>query len=328
MLRGMVVLMWAFAPVVSAEEDELFFNQQKAPESIEDLQAIQDALLKVLPETRKAVVGIEMGMGSGSGVIVSEDGLVLTAAHVSGGIDIDMTVILEDGTRLDAVSLGVDGTTDAAMIKIVPEGKYPFATVDRTDSAQLGHWVFAMGHPGGYDEERGSIVRLGRLVRNAATTIQSDCKLIGGDSGGPIFDMKGRVIGINSRVGQTFEQSMHVPSRVFVEHWDAMLGNEWIGDEMFAQKPVKGQALIGVGLKELEDDGGLEVLRVNEDSGADKAGVEEGDILIKADDQDIPNRAALDEIMAEKAPQDRIKLLLKRGEEEVELTVKLGTRPQ
>lgn len=337
-MRWLALTAAAFALVAPAHAQEgenadaplerPYFNDLAAPKSIEDLQAIQDKLLEVLPNARAALVGIEMGNGSGSGVIISEDGLILTAAHVSGGVDIDMEVILEDGSRHDAVSLGVDSSTDAAMIKIVDEGTYPFAPIDRTNGTRVGDWVFAMGHPGGHDEDRGSVVRLGRLVRSQSTTIQSDCKLIGGDSGGPIFDMHGRVIGINSRVGQTVENSMHVPMRTFIDNWDALLNNEFLGNEVFASKPVKGKALIGLALEELEDGAGLKVMRVSDGSGGQKAGVEEGDVLIKADDVDLVSRAKLNEVMAQKAPQDRLKLVLKRGDEEIEVTVKLGTRPE
>ena len=95
---------------------------------------------------------------------------------------------------------------------------YTPVELDRGDSASLGDWVYALGHSGGFEKERGVGVRIGRLVRMAEQTINSDCNLIGGDSGGPLFNMKGQLIGIHSRVGASLEQNMHVPLREFLKN--------------------------------------------------------------------------------------------------------------
>ena len=101
-----------------------------------------------------------MGGGSGSGVIVSEKGLVLTAAHVSAGVGKKMTVIMEDGTRYKAISLGLVASTDAAMVQIEEEGSYPYVELDRGGTPSLGDWVYALGHSGGFEKERGVGVRI------------------------------------------------------------------------------------------------------------------------------------------------------------------------
>ena len=203
------------------DEERLYFNDLKAPESIEDLENIQNALQAVLCNARAATVCLELGeeMGSGSGVIVSADGLILTAAHVSGGVDRTIEAVMEDGTRYPVRTLGLLSNTDAAMAKIEGEGPFPFVEIDRENRSVLGDWVMALGHAGGFDQERGLVVRLGRIVKLAQYTIQTDGTLIGGDSGGPLFDLHGRLIGIHSRVGQEKAENRHVMIDEFLNNW-------------------------------------------------------------------------------------------------------------
>src|SRR5690606_34266795 len=108
---------------------------------------------------------------------------------------------------------------------------------------------------------RGLVVRLGRLVRIANSTIQSDCILIGGDSGGPLFDLSGRLIGINSRVGNELQANLHIPMSEFVANWDAMLASEFIGDGPYAKRPVPGSGFLGLATN-ARPEGGLVVTKV------------------------------------------------------------------
>ncbi len=306
-----------------AADGRPYFNEKQVPENLRDLRKIQEALQENLPRSRSATVSIDLGGGSGSGVIVSEKGLVLTAAHVSGGVGKKMTVIMEDGTRHEATSLGLVATTDAAMIRIDKEGTYPYVEIDEKDTASLGDWVYALGHSGGYDKERGVGVRIGRLVRMADQTINSDCNLIGGDSGGPLFDMKGRLIGIHSRVGQTLEQNMHVPIREFMAHWEGMEKNEFIGEGPFAQKDAT--AFMGVGTEQREE-GGLQVKVVGENSPAEDAGIKVGDVILELDGEKIEAKEAFSAAIRECKPGDKVKLKILRDDEEIEVEVELGEK--
>ncbi len=123
------------------------------------------------------------------------------------------------------------------MIRITDPGTWPFVEIDKSQSTKLGDWVFALGHSGGFDKERGIVLRPGRIVRIADQSLQSDCILIGGDSGGPLFDMTGRLIAIHSRVGAQLVVNMHVDIKVFKEKWNALLNSEFLGDGPFAKKP-------------------------------------------------------------------------------------------
>jgi serine protease Do len=311
-------------PGLSAGE-RLYVNDKKAPENRKDLEVIQSALLAALPKARAATVGIELEEGFGTGVIVSADGLVLTAAHVSGAVKKKITVILEDGTKLKAQTLGLNSETDAAMIRITEPGTWPFVEIDRNDSARLGDWVFALGHSGGFDKNRGLVTRLGRLVRMAHSTFQSDCILIGGDSGGPLFDLQGRLVGINSRVGDKAQENLHVPMSEFVGKWDDLLKGEFIGEGPFTKKPVKGSGFLGLAT-EARPEGGLKVTKVGKKSPAETAGLKVGDVILKLNDTPLAKREDLQNLLKEMAEGDEITLDLLRGGKNETLTLNLGAR--
>lgn len=305
--------------------ERLYINDKKAPENRKDLEAIQSALIAALHKTRAATVCIEISEGTGTGVIVSPDGLILTAAHVTGGVNKKVTVILEDGTKLKARTLGLVANTDAAMMRITDKGEWPFVEIDRRDSARLGDWVFALGHSGGFDKERGLVVRLGRLVRMANSTFQSDCILIGGDSGGPLFDLSGTLVGINSRVGGELQENLHVPMSEFVKNWDALLDAEFIGEGPYATKPVKGSGFLGLAT-DSRPEGGLKVTKVGRKSPAETAGLKEGDVILKLNDTPVATREDLQKLLKEMAAGDEIALELERGGKTETLTLNLGAR--
>ncbi len=321
-LRLLLALVLVF-PQAHAERP--YFNDKKAPENRKDLEAIQSALTGALPKVREATVCIDIGDGSGSGVIVSADGLVMTAAHVSTGVGKAVTVIMEDGRKLKAETLGLVASTDAALVKITEKGPFPFVGIDRENSTRLGDWVFSLGHSGGFDKDRGSVVRLGRLVRTANTTIQSDCSLIGGDSGGPLFDMEGRLIGIHSRVGQQLQVNMHVPVREFLDNWDRMLASEFIGEGPFAEKPRKGSGFLGLAT-EANAGGGLTVTKVGRESPAEAAGIKEGDVLLKLNGTDLAQREQLQDLVKEMAAGDKVEIQAQRGGKPQTFKFNLGER--
>ena len=300
------------------------FNEQDAPKTQEDLLAIQDALMTAYPKVKEATVSISIGEGFGSGVIVSEDGLILTAAHVTAAVDKELTVILNDGTELEAVSMGLLSESDAAMMRITEEGKYPYVEINRDDDYRKSHWTFALGHSGGFDKDRGPVLRLGRIIRDTDTTLHSDCKVIGGDSGGPLFDLDGKLIAIHSRVSKRLEENMHVPMREYLKHWEELSTNQFIGDGPFAKRPVKGSGFLGFASS--DTDKGLKIDKLLSEGVAETSGFLVGDILLKMDDVEIANKAALKEFMAEKAEGDKVRVTLLRADEEVVIELKLGKR--
>lgn len=307
-----------------ATGERLYINDKEAPEGRHDLEVIEKAVKKVLEKTRRATICIDLGEGAGSGVIISKDGLILTAAHVTGATGKELTVILPDGKRVEAKSLGLVADSDCAMARITEKGSYPFVQVDKTKSLKLGDWVYSLGHSGGFDEDRGAVVRIGRIVRVADSTLQSDCTLIGGDSGGPLFDLEGRLVGIHSRVGRNLEQNMHVPMREFQRHWDKMLAGEFVGDGPFAKRPAKGEGFLGVGTEDTDD--GLRVKKVGRESPAEEAEIKEGDILLELNGEKLKDKKGFKGLLADMAPGDKVKLLIKRDGKELEIETKLDER--
>lgn len=188
------------------------------PKSREDLRTLQLRSRWVLDRVMPAVVGIAMGGGRsmGSGVIVTADGLVMTAGHVSGPKGSRHEVIFADGTRAPCVSLAQDMRSDAGLLKISgPKKDYPFVQPGDSRRLKVGDWVLGVGHPGGWREGRHAVVRLGRVLSNQGPTIRSDATLVGGDSGGPLFDVDGLVVGIHSRIAGGPSNNFHATSSSF-----------------------------------------------------------------------------------------------------------------
>jgi serine protease Do len=204
------------------------------PLQAESLQERQTRVMATVQKVGAAVVGItgasgQGSMGSGSGVIVSKDGLILTAGHVLAATGADLTITLPGGREVKGKSLGRDMNRDAALAQITEPGEYPFVEMAPEDSVEVGEWVLALGHPGGYDPQRGAPLRVGRLWENDSKAyFRSDCTVSGGDSGGPLFDLEGRVVGIHSSISQNLSENRHVPIGVFAKDMERLKkGDVW-----------------------------------------------------------------------------------------------------
>lgn len=310
--------------LLQIQGDAFSLNEKKAPETQEELMLIQETLLDSLPKAREATVSIDIGNGSGSGVIVSKEGLVMTAAHVAEGVGKKVTIIMPDGTKLKAKTLGLMSETDAALIQISEPGEYPFVELNRTGNIKLGDWVFSLGHSGGFNKDRGVVARLARLVGIKNTTYQTDGTLIGGDSGGPLFDMEGRLIGIHSRVGPQLPVNMHVPVQVFIDNWEPLMKSEFMGDGPFAQRPVKGNGILGVATLPVE--GGLEITKVGKKTAAENAGLKVGDLIRKMDSKEVKTREELQAVIKDKSFGEVLELEITRDGKEQKITVELTER--
>lgn len=204
--------------------------QKLLPAKVSDLDAIQQRLQENLPDAMKATVAVLVRNGAGSGVIVSPDGLVLTAGHVIEAPGRDVRIVLSDGRILKGKSLGTDRGADTGMIQIQGKGPFPFAPLGDLSQVRAGDWCFALGHPEGPDLKRGIVVRLGRVISANKLLVWSDCILLGGDSGGPLLDLDGRVIGINSWISLPTEANFHVPISAFQTRWNKLAAGTQIGN--------------------------------------------------------------------------------------------------
>ena len=318
----------------------------------------QEKVLSVVEHSSKTVCNLS---GIGSGVIVSKDGLILTAAHVidaldspemnraRGGEEFDVT--LADGREVKAKSLGRNRNRDAALAQITTPGEYLAAEMAEETSIKQGDWCVAMGHPGGYIVDRTAPVRTGRLwKKDDQAYYRTDCTVSGGDSGGPLFDLDGKVIGIHSSIGERLEENRHVPIGAFKESMERMKNGETWGqlsklmpelapfdkahgpeDQEDDSPPSKSapkslpagkRPFLGIGLE--EGDGGALISEVKKNSPADSAGLQRDDLIHKLDGKSVASRGDVLDIVHSHQPGDKLKVSVRRGSESKELEVTLG----
>jgi len=278
----------------------IFSGQGSASGVADELQRRQSQLSSALEKVREAVVGVSDGMGVGSGVIVSRDGIVLTASHVvtspnRRSRNEPATITMANGRQFSATVLGKDRDSDAAMLRIndlPPDDRgFPFAEMGRTSEAKVGEYCFAMGHPGGYRPDREAPVRVGRLLSIGNRTVVSDCAILLGDSGGPLFDINGKVIGIHSMITSLIIENRHVAIDSFHRDWDRLLAGDRWGHLRSTDNDLAESGFFGVQLK--WKDFVPEVARVIPNSPAEKAGLRKGDILLTLENGKIADRLDL-----------------------------------
>lgn len=284
----------------------------KVDPSLEDLRSIQQRVNELVERLRPTVVNIRMDSGQGSGVIVTSDGYVLTAAHVVGAKGGKAVVVMPDGSTQPAVVLGTDSRSDSGMLRLLDKGPWPYADIGNSEELLEGQWVMALGHPGGFDPDRSSVVRVGRmLTKPGRTTLNSDCTLVGGDSGGPLFDMDGYVIGIHSRISRRIQQNYHVAIDVFTSNWDEM-----------SEDPK--EPYFGFSLKK---SGTTDDLILDTVAGpAQAAGLQADDQLLKINGTEVKKRGDIRTAVEGAELFAKIKIVVKRDGKEVELELELGAK--
>jgi serine protease Do len=301
--------------------------ETNAPQSIEDLKAIQKQVKTVLDKVVPCTVCLQVGGASGSGIIISKDGYILTAGHVSGTPDKKVKIIFADGKEVYGKTLGQNKGIDSGMVKINDEerkgGDWPFIEMGKSASLQRGQWVISVGHPGGYKKGRSPVVRLGRLQRVEQDTLTTDCTLVGGDSGGPLFDMEGKVIGIHSRIGPTLALNMHVPVDTYRETWERLAKGESWGGPLGSrrnQEEIKPY----LGLKFEPDSTNCKVAEVTPDSPAAKAGLKVDDLVMTFDGKMVANYDDLLSQLKKKKPGEEVVLEVARNKETLKIKIVVG----
>lgn len=296
------------------------FDLQKnpVPETIADARLIEEHVTKLIDQCRKATVALKVGRAYGTGVIVSKDGLILTAGHVINRPGRDAEVTLWDGTKVKGVTLGRNRSLDSGMIQLPEDRDWPFAELSKEQSPYPGTWCLALGHPGGYDSERGIVARLGRTIISRRRFLQTDCELVGGDSGGPLFDMSGRVLAIHSRIGEASNYNFHVPVTVFKEEWERLKnGEDFAGHS---------GALLGLGGVPNTGGLGLKVTKVFPGEPAEKAGVQVGDIVVLFAAREVRTLDQLTELVGQELPGKIVTLEIIRNGASRKIEVELGMR--
>jgi serine protease Do len=273
--------------------------------TVERLKEIQAKISSVAANNMDACVAISDGVGFGSGVIISPEGLVLTAGHVMASEDEGQyQIILPSGKTVAAKALGKNLDTDAGMVQITDPGPWPFIEINRSSNLKRGDWVVSLGHSGGFELGRNPPVRSGRILGRNRSQILTDAVLIGGDSGGPLFDLDGKLIGIHSSIGDSIAENRHVSMNVFVRDWDRLKrGDSWGRlPDLNESDQQKRRGLIGVRLN-LNAPNAL-IRAVDQGMPASEAGVKVGDVVTQFDSVKIANGRQLIDLIKQKFAGD------------------------
>jgi serine protease Do len=267
----------------------------------------------------------------GSGFIISSDGYILTNNHVVDHAD-KVTVRLQDRRTLTAKVVGTDPTYDIALLK-VDAGTLPTVTIGNSRSLKPGQWVLAIGSPFGFDYTvtQGIVSAVGRNLgqRDQPYTsfIQTDVPINRGNSGGPLFDLQGRVVGINSQIysntGDYLGVSFSIPIDVAMN-----------AVEQLKTKGYVSRGLLGVTVQPVSDDivkafkldngVGAAVVDVDPDSGAGRAGIQAGDIILAYNNHDLQQAADLPPLVGMTKPGSKVPVEILRNGKKQTMQVTIG----
>lgn len=288
------------------------------PSTLAELQALEKQQEKVASQINKVTVNVQQGSAQGSGVIITPDGFVLTAAHVAGRPGRTAIVKLSDGRTVKAKTLGTNRGMDAGLLQITDKkgAPWPHATLGESKDLRLGQWLIAAGHPGGWISDRPAVIRVGRVLQMMKSTLVTDCALIGGDSGGPLFDLNGRLIGIHSRIGSETTDNMHVPIDVYRDSWDRMAQSQSWGT-LPGFTPM-------IGVEGSASSARAEVSSIAESGPAARSGIRPGDIILSYDGNSISSFTELQRAVEESLPGDRVEIRYERQGELMRARIIVG----
>jgi serine protease Do len=328
------------------------------PVAVDESSAVVNAAAKVSPAvvriTASGVATDGLGgtipeTGVGSGVIYDADGWILTNRHVvlttDKAIASSLTVELKDGREFTGTVYGIDTLTDLAIVKVDQTG-LPAAPIGKSGDIKVGQLAIAIGSPlGTYTSTvtTGIISATGRTVQIDATTrltnlIQTDAAINPGNSGGPLLDASGAVIGINTAVerdstGIGFAIPIDIARPIMSQ---ALAGEQltrpYVGIryQQIDAKVKKAKSLTvdqGALIGPAQDATGATLPAITPGSPAEVAGLKDGDIIVKIEDQVIDSEHPLDAILTSYRPGQVVKMSVLRGTEQLTISVTLGTRP-
>jgi Do/DeqQ family serine protease len=270
---------------------------------------------------------------TGSGVIISPDGYIVTNNHVVNGAD-ELTVTLEDNREFNARIIGTDPTTDLALIKI--DGKnLPTLPIGNSDNLKVGEWVIAVGNPFGLN----NTVTAGIISAKARTLgangvesfIQTDAAINKGNSGGALVNTKGELVGINamlfSETGSYAGYGFAIPTAIMTKVIDDL---KKYGTVQRAYLGIQGQDVLNYvnNLKDQNKDvpdlgtvDGVYVAKVEDNSAASAAGITKGDVIVGVDGKNITKMAELQEVINSKHPGDKLSITWLHNKKRMSKTV-------
>lgn len=276
-------------------------------------------------------------LGLGTGVIVSENGYILSNEHVTGSKYSNCYITLENGKTYTANVVWSDSTIDLSISKINIKG-LPYASLGDSSIVRVGETVYAIGNPIGYEFQRtvtsGIISAVDRTVRideNNKTTymedlIQTDATINPGNSGGPLINADGLIIGINSvKITSAEGIGFAVPINVVKPIIEKYMKEEKFEEASLGIFAYDKQMIPYIN-SDLDIQKGIYVAQISLDSPAAKAKLKEGDIITKIDNLELNKMCDLRCYIYTKSPGDEVNLTVYRNKKEVQITIKLGTK--
>jgi len=258
-------------------------------------------------------------VGTGSGVIISEDGYIVTNNHVIQDAT-ELEVTLNNNKSYKAKLIGTDTKMDIALLKIDADEKLPFASFADSDQVKIGEWVLAVGNPYNLNSTvtAGIVSAKARNLdtRGIQSFIQTDAAVNPGNSGGALINTQGNLIGINTMIssptGSYAGYSFAVPSNIARKIVEDIME---FGGVQRGNLGVEGTALTGSISKQLntEETDGFYIKKIYKNSGADKAGLKVGDVIKKLDNQKISNDAEWSGFINTKRPNDKVSVTVLRN---------------
>ncbi len=268
--------------------------------------------------------------GMGSGVIISQDGYVLTNNHVVDEAK-EVIITLADRKEYKGRIVGTDPQTDIAVVKIDAHESFPAATLGNSENLKVGDWVVAIGNPFGLDRTvtAGIVSAKGRVIGAGPydNFIQTDASINPGNSGGPLLNMHGEVIGINTAIvaqgqGIGFAIPVNTVKPMIPElETKGKVTRGFLGVTIQAVTPALAKSL------GLPDQKGALVADVNPDTPAARAGIKRGDVIVAFDGKDIPDSQLLPAMVAATPVDQEATVTVKRQGETLQLPVKIGLLP-
>ncbi|MGI9336914.1 MAG: Do family serine endopeptidase [Gammaproteobacteria bacterium] len=299
------------APVVSVRAEKAVRPPDKLP-----------GLIPLPPELFSPRRGRPPVASQGSGFIIDDEGYILTNAHVVADAE-EIMVSLKNGDEYAAEIVGTDRHTDIALIKIDPRGELPVVRIGDSDSIRVGEWVVAIGSPYGLDQTvtKGIISALGRPLPSEQYVpfIQTDAAVNPGNSGGPLMDLDGNVIGINSQIvsasGSFAGISFAIPIGVAMDVQERLREDGEIRRGLLGVVFTKVSQTFAEAMG-LESREGALVQEVLKDSAAEKAGLRFGDIIVELNGKRVEDAYDLPLFIGSLSPDDRVTIgVWREGEE-------------
>ena len=291
---------------------------------LEGLKAIEGQMVALAGRASAATVGLRVGRTQGSGVIVGKKGLILTAAHVFDRPGQRVRILLNDGRRLKGITLGRQEDLDFGLIRIEDKGSWPSLSLGQSKKLAVGQIVFALGHPGGFLKGRSAPLRVGRVTSLRGNFFRTSCTINSGDSGGPVVDLAGRVVGIHSRIRPNAAANYHIPVDRYRESWARLLASEdWGRPRRRSERKRPQGPSLGIEAEDAGSKTGVRVLAVYPRMGAAAGGVQRGDIIFGLNEDKIEGLDQLIRFLAGKKAGETVILKVERAKKKLELGVEL-----